>query len=110
MIAADHVAVRRNQGVLPDRHRARAEDLAVEPDVGTVSELDIAVLARQDRVPADEHAAANRDSAIRLSLCIDQAVIVDDDVVADADFVWMAEHDVLAEDHVPAAGAEKKRI
>ena len=33
-----------------------------------------------------------------------------DDVVADADLVRMAQHDVLAEDDVAAAGAEQRRV
>ena len=37
-------------------------------------------------------------------------MIIDDDVVSDVDLVRMANDDVLAEDHVSSAGAEKERI
>ena len=85
------------------RHAAGREHLAVEADVGAVAELDVAVLARQDRVAADEHAAADADAAVGLALGVEQAVVVDDDVVADADLVRMPQHDVLPEDDVAAA-------
>ena len=65
--------------------------------------LDVAVLARQDRVAADEHAVADADAAVRLAFRIEQAVVVDDDVVADVDLVRVPQHDVLAEDDVAAA-------
>src|SRR5450759_2466303 len=109
MVAADDVAVRRQQRVASDRHLARREQLAVEADVGPVGDVDIAVLARQDRVPPDEDAAADRDAAITVPLRVDQAVVVDDHVVADPDLVRMSQHHVLPEDHVPSARAQEHR-
>ena len=92
------------------RHPARREQLAVEADVGAVGQLDVAVLARQDRVAADEDAAADSDAAIGVALRVEQAVVVDDDVAADVDLVRMAQHDVLAEHDVAPARAEQRRI
>src|SRR5262249_25758294 len=82
---------------------------AVEADVRAVGDLDVAVLARQDRVAADEDAASDRNPAVAVPLRVDEAVVVDHDVVADADLVRVPEHDVLAEDHVAPAGAEQQR-
>ena len=65
VIAADQVAVRGDQRVAPDPHAARRENLAIEADVGAIGQLDVAVLAREDRVPADEHAAPDADAGVR---------------------------------------------
>ena len=89
VVAADHVAVRGQQRARADRDAAGRENLAVEADVRAVSELDVAVLARQDRVAADEHPVANPDPAVRLPLGIQQAVVVDHHVAADVDLVRM---------------------
>ena len=111
VIAADHVAVRRDQRVARrSRTRLAEKTSQLKPMLAPSSSVDVAVLARQDRVAADEHAVADRDAAIRVALGVEQAVVVDDDVVADADLVRMAQHDVLAEDDVAAAGAEQQRI
>ena len=75
-----------------------------------VAQLDVAVLAREDRVAADEHAVADPDAAVGFALRVEQAVVVDDDVAADVNLVRMAEHDVLAEDDVPSAGPEEQRV
>ena len=48
--------------------------------------------------------------SLPVALGVEQAVIVDHDVVADADLVRMAQGDVLAEDHVAAAGAEQPGV
>src|SRR6185295_8309986 len=64
---------------------------------------------RQDRVASDEHAGSDGDPGVAIALRVDQAVVVDHHVVADADLVRMAQHDVLAEDDVPAARAEERR-
>ena len=106
VIAADDVGVGRHQRIAgPMRDAARGEHLAVEADVRAVAKLDVAVLARQDRVAADEDAVADADAAIDSALRVEQAVVVDDDVVADVDLVRMAQDDVLAEDDVAAAGS-----
>ena len=47
---------------------------------------------------------------VAVALGVEQAVVVDDDVVADADLARVAQHDVLAEDDVAAAGAEQARV
>ena len=110
VVAADEIAVRRNQRVAPDPHAARRENLAIEADVRAFGQIDIAVLARQNRVPADEDAARDADARVRLSLRVDEAVVVDDHVIADMNLVRMAQHDVLPEDDVAPAGAEQQRI
>ena len=91
------------QRVAPIVHAAGRKHLAVEADVGAVGELDVAVLARQDRVAADEHAAADPDAGFVVALGVEQAVVVDHDVVADVNLVRMTQHDVLAEHDVAAA-------
>ena len=93
-----------------DAHAAGRENLAVEADVRAVADLDVAVLARENRVAADEDAAADADARVGLALGVEQAVVVDDDVVADVNLVRMPQHDVLAEDDVAAAAAEQPRI
>src|SRR2546421_1015359 len=90
VIAADDVGIRRHQDTAADGHAARREHLAVEPDVRAVAEVDVAVLARQDRVAPDEDAVAEADAAVRLPLRVEPAVVVDDDVLADADVVATA--------------------
>ena len=105
MVAADDVAVGGHQHARTDRDAAGREDLAVEADVRAVGQLDVAVLAGQDRVAPDEHAVADPDAPVRLALRVEQAVVVDDDVVADVNLVRVAQDDVLAEDDVAAAGA-----
>ena len=57
----------------------------------------------------------NTPSPIRMPrfdspLASSEAVVVDDDVVADMNLVGVAEHDVLAENHVSAARTEEQRI
>ena len=54
VVAADDVAVGRQQRARAQLDARRRENLAVEADVGALAEHDVAVLARQDRVAADE--------------------------------------------------------
>ncbi len=110
VVAADQVAVRGHQHVPSDPHAARRENLAVEADVGAFREVDIAVLARENRVSADEDAAGDANAGVRVSLRVDQAVVVDDHVIADVDLVRMPEHHVLPEDDVASAGAKQQWI
>ena len=110
MIASNQVAVRGNQNIAPDAHRAGGKDFAVESDIRSVAQVDVAVLAREDRVAADEHAVADSDAPIAASLRVDQAVVVDNDVVADPDLVRMTKHDVLTKDHVAATAGQKRGI
>ena len=110
MPAADHVAIRGHQHALADGDSAGREHFAVEADVRAVGQLDVAVLARQDRVAPDEHAVADSNSAVGLALGVDQAVVVDDDVAPDVDLVRMAQHDVLSEDDVAPARTQQQRI
>ncbi len=110
VVAADQIGVGRQQRVLADVDAACGKQLAVESDVDAVLELDVAVLARQDRVAADEHAAADRDAAVGVALGVEQTVVVDHHVVSDADLVRMAQHDVLTENDAAAARAEERGI
>src|SRR6476660_5125093 len=110
MVAANEIAVRGDERVLPDLDACRGKQLAVEADVGAIGEDDVPVLAREDRIAADEDAAADRDAGVVLALGVEQAVIVDDDVVADADLVRMPQHDALTEDDVSPTGAEEHAI
>src|SRR6476660_1575759 len=110
MVAANEIAVRGDQRVLPDFDAGGGKQLAVEADVGAVGEHDVAVLAGEDRIAADEDAAADRDAGVVLALGVEQAVIVDDDVVADADLVRVPQHDALTEDDVSPTGAEEQSI
>src|SRR5262245_12456489 len=110
VIAADYVAVCGHQHTLADPDAARRKHLAVEPDVGAVRQLDIAVLARENRVAADEHAIADFDAGIGRALGVEQTLIVDHDVSADTNLVRVTERDMLAEDHVAAARAEEQRV
>src|SRR5690242_13912404 len=110
MIAADEIRVGGNQNVLSDRDATCRENLAVEPDVRTIGQLNVAVLARENGIAADEDAVADLDASIIRALRVEQAVVVDDDVVADENFVRMTQHDVLAEDHIRAAGTQKHRV
>src|SRR5206468_2945743 len=103
MIAADDVAIGGHQHRAPDRDAAGGKQLAVEPDVGGVAELDVAVLARQDGIAADEDTIADPDAAVGLALRVEQTVVVDDDIPADVNLVRMAEHDVLTEHDIAAA-------
>src|SRR5206468_11391870 len=91
-------------------HAARREDLTVESDVGARGELDVAILAGEDRIPTDEHAVADRDAAVRFTLGVEQTVVVDRNVVADVNLVRVPQDDVLAEDDVAAARSEKQWI
>ena len=68
MVAADDVAVSRHEDALADGHPARREQLAVEADVRAFGELDVTVLARENRIPADEDAAGDANAAIALAL------------------------------------------
>lgn len=85
VVATDDVGVHHQQRASTAAHAARREQLAVEADVGAVAQLDVAVLARQDGVATDEHAAADTDALVRLALGVEQAVVVDHDVVGDVD-------------------------
>ena len=87
---------------LADADARGREDLAVEADVGAVLDDDVAVLAAQDRVAADEDAVADGDALVVGALRIEAAQVVDDDVVADVNLVRMPERDVDAEDDVAA--------
>ena len=107
VIAADDVAIRGEQGVAADPDLAGREDLTVEADVRAVFEIDVAVLARQDGVAADEHTAADRDAAVGVPLRIQQAVVVDDHVITNADLLRMPHDDAVPEHDVAAAGAEQ---
>src|SRR5437588_7139541 len=104
MVATDDVAVRSHQDVLPDRHAARGKYFAVEADVHALGKLDVAVLARQNRVAADEHAARDSYPAIAVAFRIEQAVVVDHDVVSNVNLVRMPQDDVLPEDDIAEIG------
>ena len=80
VIAANHVAVRRDQRVAADADPAGREQFAVEADVRAVAELDVPVLAREDGVATDEHAVADDDALVARSLGVEQTVVVDYDV------------------------------
>ena len=110
VVAADDVTVRGHQDAGADRDPARRKHFAVEADVGAVGELDVAVLARQDRIASDEDAAPDADAAIRFALRVQQAVVVDDHVIADVNLVRVTQDDVLPEDDVAAARSEEQRI
>ena len=110
MIAADDVAVRGHQHRAADGHATGRKHLAVEPDVGGVAELDVAVLAGQNRIAADKDAVPDAYAAVRLALGVEQTVVVDDDVAADVNLVRMAEHDVLAKHDVAAARTEQPGV
>jgi hypothetical protein len=110
MIAADDIGIGGEESAAADRHAAGGKELAVEADIGVVAQLDIAVLAREDCVASNEYAVPDPDAAVRLALGVHEAVVVDDHIVADMNLVGVAEHDVLAENHVSAARAEQERI
>jgi hypothetical protein len=110
MIAADDVPVRSHQDVGAERHTAGGEQLAIEADVRSRPDLDVSVLARQDRVAPDEHPRADANAAVARAFRIEQAVVVDDNVVADVNLVRVAEDHVLSENHVAAARAEQPRV
>src|SRR5262245_8823152 len=110
VIAADQVAVRGQQRVPADADTARREQFAVEPDVCPVLDVDITVLARQNRVASYEHALSDRDAAIRVSFGVEQAVVVDHDVVSKVDLVGMSNYHVLPEDDAAPARPEEQRI
>src|SRR5262249_42665899 len=95
VIAADHIDVGRQQHVGADADPAGGKDLAVETDVRAIGELDVAVLAGQDRIAADEDAVADPDAGVRLALGVEQTVVVDHDVVADVNLVRMPQYNVL---------------
>src|SRR5687767_4847237 len=67
VIAADQITIRGDQDIAADSHATCGEDLAVEADVGPLVELDVAVLARQNGVPADEDAARHADAGVRFT-------------------------------------------
>ena len=71
-----------------------------EADVGAVFDDDVAVLAAQDGVAANEHAVADGDAAVVGAFRIQAAQVVDHDVVADVDFVRMAQRHADAKHHV----------
>src|SRR5439155_69395 len=73
-------------------------------------DLDVAVLARQNRVTSDEDAASDTNPAVVVALGVEQAVVIDDDIAADVNLVRMPEDDVLSEDDVPAARSQEKGI
>ncbi len=110
MIAADEVDVRGEQRAGADNDPAGREHFAIEPDVGAVADLDVAVLARQDGVAPDEDAAPDPDAGVGVAFRVEETVVVDDDVVADLNLVRMAQHDVLAEDDIPPDFAEQEWI
>src|SRR5947207_9633247 len=110
VIAANDVGVRRHQHHPADGDTAGREDFAVEADVGAVGQLDIAVLARKDRVAPDKDPVADADAAVGFTLGIEETVVVDGDVAADVNLVRMAEDDVLAEYDVAAARSEEERV
>src|SRR5439155_8920560 len=89
---------------------AGRKNFAVEPDVRSVGELDVAVFARENCVAADEDTVADGDAAVRFAFCVEEAVVVDHDVVAEANLVRMSQHDVLTEDDVAPARAEEPRV
>jgi hypothetical protein len=70
----------------------------------------IAVFAAEDRIAADEHAAANGDAVIVRALGVQAAQVVHDHVVADVNLVGMAQRDVHAEHHVTAHRPEDPRV
>ena len=107
VIAADEVGVRRDKHLAADCARRPPEDLDVEADVRLFVELDVAVLAAQDRVPPEEDAVpgrcpvscpSRRDSTGRRRRRCRRS-----------DLVRMAQHDVRAERDVAADLAENER-
>src|SRR6185295_11125677 len=110
VVAADHVAIRGEQGARAELDASRREYFAVEADIRALADHDVAVLAGQDGIAADERACADRDASIGVALRVDQALIVNHHVIADADLVRMPEDDVLSEDHAAAARSEEHRI
>jgi hypothetical protein len=55
------------------------------PMFAALVERDVAVLAAQHRVAADEHPVAQRDARVGRALRVETAVVVDDHAVADED-------------------------
>src|SRR5438552_5766176 len=107
MVAADQITKGGDQRVATNPNAAGRKNLAVESHIGAIGNLDVSVLARKNRIAADEHARTDPNADVRFPFGIEQTVIVDDDVVADLDLVWMTENDVLSEDHVAPARSEK---
>ena len=110
VVAAHEVDIGREHDVLPNRDLVRGEDFAVEADIGPLFEVDIPVLARKDRVPPDEDPVVELDPRVVDALRVEEHVVVHHHVVSDADFSRVAQHDILPEHDVPAAGAEKTRV
>src|SRR5687768_12494679 len=110
LFRSNEIGVSRYQNVLADAHTRRREDLAVESDIGAILDEDVAVLAAEDGIAADEHAVADRDALVVETLGIEATQIVDHDVVTDMNLVGMSERDVDTENDVAADGAENQRI
>ena len=91
---------------LPTRTREAEKISQLNADVGAILDDDVAVLAAQNGVAADEHAVADRDARVVGALRVEAAAVVDDDVVADEDLVRMPQRDVRAEDDVAPDAAE----
>ena len=108
--AAHHVAVGGQQGLRPDPDRRCGEHRAVVGDVDAILEHDVALLAREEGVPAEKHPGADLDAAVCRSLGVQHASVVDGDVIADPDLPGVPQHDTRPEADVPAAGAEQPRI
>src|SRR5687768_17803957 len=64
LFRSNEIGVSRYQNVLADAHTRRREDLAVESDIGAILDEDVAVLAAEDGIAADEHAVADRDALV----------------------------------------------
>ena len=69
----------------------------------TRRELDVAVLAREDGVAADEPVVADPDPLVGDTLGVEQDVVVDDGPRPDVDLARMPQGDALSEDHALAA-------
>src|SRR5262245_9435852 len=77
LLPAEDVRIRRHEHVGADANAAGRKHFAVESDVGPGCQLDVAVLARQDRIAADEDAVADVDTAVGVPLGVEEAVVVD---------------------------------
>ncbi len=107
MCPADEVTIGSQEDFTTEYYSACGEDLAVEAYIGLRADLDVAVLAAQDRVAADEDSVGDDNAAVVAPLGIQQDVVVNYHVVADVDLVGMAQHDVAPEDHSAAAGTKQ---
>ncbi len=110
MVTTNHVGVGGDECALTEPDVSTRKDLAVEAYVGPVIDLDVSILAAQDRISTDEDTVSNGDATVVGTLGIETAVVIDHDIVTDANLVGMAEHDVLPEDHVPSHPSQEPGI